>query len=197
MSRVTVPQSIDLHPAADVAPVRGAGSSDSSLRWFLVFTKPSGEKLAQDNLERQGYRVYFPQLLRRVMRGGRRMERIVALFPRYLFIELDSVRQSLATVRSTLGVANVVRFGIEPQIVPDGIVRGLMSRADPASGLHVFDAEPQFESGSRVNVIAGAFAGLDGIFLRNVSEHRVAILLRLLGQEAAVQLPGQNLVLAD
>lgn len=34
------------------------------MRWCLIHTKPACEAVAQTNLERQGYRVYYPRLLR-------------------------------------------------------------------------------------------------------------------------------------
>src|SRR5262245_43938276 len=94
-------------------------------RWYLVFTQAQGEQTASINLGRQGYRVYCPRLQRRTLSRGRWIERIVALFPRYLFVQLDAARQSLAPVRSTIGVAGIVRFGAEPALVPQGMVDAL------------------------------------------------------------------------
>src|SRR5688572_19989114 len=112
-----------------------AALSLSSLRqWFLIFTKPSREGVAQRNLERQGFRVYYPRLMRPALRGGRWIERVVSLFPRYLFVQLDTARQSLAPIRCTTGVAHIVHFGTRMAVVHDRIVDGLMRRADPASG---------------------------------------------------------------
>src|SRR5882757_6361948 len=89
------------------------------LCWHLVFTKPLGETTAKLNLERQGYRVYFPRLQEKILSRGRWRDRIGALFPRYLFVQLNAALQSLAPIRSTLGVTNVVRFGNDFVTVPD------------------------------------------------------------------------------
>ena len=159
------------------------------LRWFVVLTKPAGEQVAQANLERQGFRVYCPRLLRPLLQRGRWVDRIVPLFPRYLFVQLDVACQSLAPVRSTLGVVSLVRFGSEPKVVPNGIVDGLLRRADPESGLHRLSCDRRLERGARVNVIAGAFAGLDGIFEREAGEERAVVLLQLLGQQTPVGIP--------
>lgn len=164
-----------------------------SLRhWFLVFTKPAGEAVAQENLQRQGYRVYYPRLLRPTFQRGKWIERIVSLFPRYLFIQVDTLAQSLSPVRSTQGVANIVRFGPETAVVPNAIVSDLLRRADPESGLHRLARLPEtFKAGSPVNIIAGAFEGLNGIFEREVGEERVVVLLKLLGQSTPVRIPSQ------
>jgi transcriptional antiterminator RfaH len=170
------------------------GTDHSPLRWFLVLTKPSGENAAKTNLEKQGYRVYYPRLQHAKLHRGRWIDRIVSLFPRYLFVQVDPVSQSLAPVRSTFGVASIVRFGVEAAVVPGPIVDGLLSCEDPHTGLHRLNIQRPLRPGVAVSVIGGAFEGLQGIFERDVSEERVVILLRLLGQEAPVCVPGHFVV---
>lgn len=163
------------------------------LRWYLILTKPSGEDTARMNLERQGYRVYFPRLQRRRLYRGRWTERISALFPRYLFLQLNTGQQSLGPVRSTLGVADAVRFGSEYAVVPNYVVAGLIQRADPESGLHKLK-HPLLAPGAAVRVIAGAFAGLEGIFEREIAADRVVVLFNLMGRDAPVRLPAGCIV---
>jgi transcriptional antiterminator RfaH len=159
------------------------------LSWYLVHTKPLSEAVAQTNLERQGYEVYFPRLEQTVRRKHGWQMRVAALFPRYLFLGVDLGRQSLSSVRSTMGVVTVVRFGAEFAIVPEHVVRDLRARADPQSGLHRLNGEMRFARGSGVTVVAGAFDGLEGIFERTAGSDRVVILLTLLGHTTAVQVP--------
>lgn len=159
------------------------------LCWRLILTKPAGERTATFNLERQGYRVYYPRLLRPVVYRGKWTDRIGALFPRYLFLQVDSARQSIAPVRSTPGVAEIVRFGAQCAVVPDAIVDGLIRRADPLSGLHRLNHGPLFERGAPVSIVAGAFGGLEGIFERDAGDDRVVVLLKLLGRETPVRVP--------
>ncbi len=166
-------------PISDPRPV---------LRWYLILTKPSSEEIAKVNLERQGYRVYFPRLQQRKLYRGHVVDRISALFPRYIFIQLNASEQSLGPVRSTLGVANAVRFGSEYAVVSECIVDALMQRANPESGLHELK-RPLFGRGMTVRVISGAFAGFEGIFEREIGADRVVVLFKLLGQETAVRIP--------
>lgn len=159
------------------------------LRWYLIHTKVSGETLAQRNLERQGYEVYLPCLARDIRLGGRLRARVTALFPRYLFLRLDEGQQTLAPVRSTLGVTTVVGFGTSYTTVPDKIVNELRSRADPVSGLHRLKCRSLWVAGAAVRITAGAFEGLEGVFERVAGSERVFVLLKLLGQEASVCIP--------
>jgi transcriptional antiterminator RfaH len=164
------------------------------LRWYLVHTKPSGETLAQANLVRQGYDVYLPQVLQRVRNGGRIAERIVALFPRYLFLRLREGLQTLGPVRSSVGVASIVRFGASYAVVPDPVVRNLKLRADPESGLHRVSPPPALKAGAAVKIESGPFDGLQGVFEREAGSDRVVVLLNLLGQHASVRVPARFIV---
>lgn len=163
-------------------------------RWYLVHTKPAGEILAQSHLERQGYEVYLPRLVRPVRRRGRWQEKVVPLFPRYVFLGLNEGYQALAPVRSTIGVADVVRFGSEYAVVPDEVIRDLTARADSVSGLHRLDRTLSLEPGITVKIASGPFDGLEGVFQREVGRERVVVLLNLLGQNASVRVPVDSVI---
>jgi transcriptional antiterminator RfaH len=159
------------------------------LRWYLVHTKPRAEATAKEHLERQGYEVYFPLAVQQVARHGRWLQRIVALFPRYMFLRLNEGAQGLSPVRSTTGVTGVVRFGTEYSVVPDGVIRELRARADPGSGLHTLNSTSSLASGAPVEVRSGPFDGLSGVFERQAGAERVVVLLKFLGQDASVCVP--------
>ena len=159
------------------------------MRWYLIQTKPSREALAQTNLQRQGYEVYLPRVLQCVRRRGRWREAIGPLFPRYLFLRLSEGLQALSPVRSSLGVAGIVRFGVSYAIVPDRIVAELRVRADPVSGMHRLVTPTSLVPGAAVHITMGPFEGLSGVFERAAGAARVVVLLKLLGQEAPVRVP--------
>jgi transcriptional antiterminator RfaH len=163
------------------------------LRWYLIQTKPSSEPVAELNLARQGYSVYFPRAIAPVRRAGRRRstrrESIVALFPRYLFLQLDEGHQALTPVRSTTGVTDVVRFGSHYAIVPERVIGDLRARADGATGLHRLAEQPELAAGMSVRITVGPFDGLEGVFDRADGADRVVVLLKLLGHIACVRIP--------
>ena len=157
------------------------------LRWYVIHTKPLGEAVAEVNLERQGYEVYLPRLLRPVRSRERWREAVVALFPRYLFLRLNEGQQSFGPVRSSKGVAEVVRFGARYAIVSDQVIADLHGRADPDTGLHRLRARSPFEAGGAVRVAAGPLDGLEGVFEREAGSERVVVLLNLLGRDVPVR----------
>ncbi len=166
------------------------------LRWYLIHTKPFGESLALRNLERQRYRIYLPRVVQAVRRAGRLHERIVPLFPRYLFLQLDEGRQALGPVASTLGVAGIVRFGSQYTVVPDRVVRDLEAHADPETGLHRLNCGVKLQRGAAVRMVLGPLSGLDGVFEREAGTDRVIVLLRLLGHSAPVCVPADSIMLS-
>jgi transcriptional antiterminator RfaH len=163
-------------------------------RWYLIHTKPSGEVVAQVNLTRQGYETYFPRLSRPMPRRGHLLDQVIALFPRYLFLRLSEGDQSLGPVRSSVGVASVVRFGSTYAVVPDRLIQDLQAHADPASGLHRIAPGPALESGAKVSITTGSFEGLEGIFERLAGTDRVVVLLNLLGHYVSVRLPAWSVL---
>jgi transcriptional antiterminator RfaH len=171
-------------------------SADSTITWYLTYTKPLGEATARAHLARQGFEVYFPRLWQKIRRQGRWLEKVSALFPRYLFVGVDTAHQALAPVRSTVGVVGVVKFGSNYTEVPRSVLRDIQSRADPVSGLHRLQSPSRLEPGTAVRIAEGPFAGLDAAFEREAGSDRVHVLLNVLGQSVCVRMPVDAVVRA-
>jgi transcriptional antiterminator RfaH len=141
-----------------------AQAQNSGRAWYLVYTKPRQEEVALANLVRQGYGAYLPQVRQVRRRQGRRLNVVEPLFPRYLFIHLNAGTDNWGPIRSTVGVASLVRFGQEPGRVPDALVAFLQDR-EGAEGLHEWAEPAKLAAGDRVRVAEGAFQGYQGILL--------------------------------
>lgn len=150
-------------------------------RWFAVCCKPRQELVAQENLLRQGFRVYLPRIQIKKRRQGKWLDVIEVLFPRYIFIQIDPARSSIAPVRSTRGVVGLVRFGGQPAVVADEVMDALLKREDAGSNLHQ-DSRPLFSAGEVVKLVEGPLAGMEGVFVQEDGEKRVIVLLELLGK---------------
>jgi transcriptional antiterminator RfaH len=174
--------------------------------WYVVQTKPRQETIAVENLERQGYVTYCPQMAQ-AKRRRQRWQKVIEplfprylfvklaiepLFPRYLFVKLAIGIDDFAPIRSTIGVLNMVRFGGQPATISQQAIDNIQKQeqvllAEP--GEH-----PHWQAGDRVQVIDGPFAGLNGIFQKLNSQERVIILLNLLGQENSVAVKMNSIV---
>jgi transcriptional antiterminator RfaH len=155
--------------------------------WYAVHTHPRGEVKALEHLGRQGYETYLPRYARKI-RHARKTERVVrALFPRYLFVRLDLTTQGWRSIRSTIGVADIVCLGDQPTPLPDGVVDVLKAQED-AEGFVQFVNVPRFKKGDSVFVLSGPFAQQLGLCDGITDNQRIAILLDLLGRKVRVML---------
>ena len=170
-------------------------NKSSQKSWYLIYTKPRQEALAQANLERQGYGVYLPKVRLMRRRRGRQEAVVEPLFPRYLFIHLDTQNDNWGPIRSTFGVASLVCFGAKPAQVPDELVAHLKAQ-EGQEGLHEW-AEPKMEIGDRVRVAEGPLKGYEGILLAKTGQERVMLLLEMLGKEVRTHLSPSKIEPSD
>ncbi len=161
------------------------------MHWYLIHTKPRQELRALENLERQGYECYLPLLPTEKIQ-----QKLVAivdepLFPRYLFIRLDSSQsgKSWTPIRSTLGVSKLVTFGMEPAKVDHALIEFLRESEAKIS------EKPQrlFDVGDRLLVTDGPFAGIEAIYQMSNGEGRVMVLIELLSKPVKIVMAPQSL----
>jgi transcriptional antiterminator RfaH len=157
--------------------------------WYLVHTKPRQEDVALANLQRQGYECYLP--LMRIERIRRRKAEVATepMFPRYLFIQLDSSDQgkSWSPIRSTLGVSQMVHFGARAAKVDDALVDLLRQREQ------AMPVDAMFHSGDSVVITDGPFAGIEAIYQTADADRRAFILLEILSKSVSMQIDARRL----
>jgi len=153
-------------------------------RWYLIHTHPHAERKAAAHLQRQGFQTYQPRYLKR-RRHARRIETVSApLFPCYLFVAVDMLKQRWLAIRSTIGVSSLVGNGDTPGQVPAAIIDDLRRRE--VDGLVMLERRARFARGDRIRIVDGAFAGCLGLFDDMPDRERVAVLLELLGRKVRV-----------
>ena len=144
--------------------------------WYLIYSKPQRERLALENLERQGYPSYLPLIRNRRRRKGRYASIIEPMFPRYLFVHLSDETDNWGPIRSTIGVANMVRFGMQAARVPDSLIEMMQERDE--EGVQTL-TPAEIEPGDQVRIVEGVMAGYEAIFQARTSKERVVLLLQL------------------
>lgn len=160
--------------------------------WYLCYTKPKSEHQASVNLSRQGYHNYLPMYRDTRIIKGKMVARVEPMFPRYLFVSLDTESDNWAPIRSTLGVSSLVRFGLKPAVVSDDLVAMLLEREDQ-EGLQNAP-QREFEPGQKVRVHSGPFKDYEGIFLARNSNERVLVLLDILGKDSKLSIRSDQIV---
>ncbi|MFA7438602.1 transcription termination/antitermination protein NusG [Castellaniella sp.] len=107
------------------------------------------------------------------------------MFPRYLFLRPTRATQSLAVVRSTVGVSRLVLFGHQPALLADAAVEAIR-QAEAWRNMAPLDAISPYAPGMAVRLLDPAFAGLEAL-VQSVSRDRVTLLLEILGRPQHVQ----------
>lgn len=155
-----------------------------------MHTHPRKEQVALENLQRQGFDTYLPVLQVQKVRRGKAQMVQEAMFPRYLFVRLDSSAQgrSWSPIRSTLGVRTLVQFGGKPAKVAHELIDWLRQRE------HNFDPLHLFNPGDTVSITEGPFKGLEALYQGVDGEHRALILLEILSKPVRMAVDAGALV---
>jgi len=129
--------------------------------WYLIHTKIRQERVALENLERQGFECFLPLIRVEKLRRSALVVVEEPLFPRYLFIRLASGTDapSWSPIRSTIGVSRLFTFGQTPAKIDDGLMAELRT--------HSANTDVQlrhFAPGETVTVTDGPFVGLEAIY---------------------------------
>lgn len=158
------------------------------VRWLLAYTKPRGERIAEENLLRQGFACFTPAFSIQRRRRGRWAWVEEPLFPRYVFVGTHA-EQSWAPIRSTLGVSGLVRFGGEAAVVPTTLVEELRREAGGDLERHYV-----FRHGQTVRIVGQSYSSIEGIFQMQAGSDRAQVLISLLGRPAVVTVGLSELV---
>ena len=158
--------------------------------WYLIHTKIRQERCALQNLERQGFECFLPELQAEKLRRGALTAVPEPLFPRYLFIRLGTCLegQSWAPIRSTTGVSRLVAFGSTPAKVGDELVEVIRSQTGGPDSLR-----RQFEPGQAIVITQGPFAGLEAVYQMSDGESRVMVLLNILSKTVKLALAPKSI----
>jgi len=159
----------------------------TQLYWHVVQSHFRSEAKAQIHLARQGFETYLPRYLKS-RRHARRSDVVAApLYPSYLFVAFDPVVAQWRSIRSTVGVAQLLCNGELSRTIDCSIIDGLKNRED-SQGFIQLAKRPQFACGDRVSVREGVFSDCLGLFENMTDRERVVILLDLLGRKVRVTL---------
>ena len=153
-------------------------------KWYLIKTKPRQESTSIINLENQGFSTYCP-----IVKINKKN---VVLFPGYIFIYLDQHNENWSPIRSTKGVKNFVRFGLNFAQVPDDIIEYV--RVNQINSEEKLKQLSEFKKGDKVQITDGVFKNCIAIFNSYKSEERIILLMKVLGQQQAINIKQELIV---
>ena len=168
--------------------------ADFMNHWYLIQFKPNSHRLAERNLNRQGFETFLPmqEITRR--KASRFVNDLKPLFPGYMFLSVESEMAPWRTINSTIGVSRLVSFEGKPKPLPLQIVSGLMLRCDGAGKI----LPPKTLSvGDSVELLTGPFANFIATVDTIDPEQRIWVLMDFMGQRTRMQITHDQLQLSE
>ncbi len=177
-----LPAEPDLYPDDLWANEVAVPGADSDRRWRCLHTKPRQEKATARILRTRRVPHYLPQIVQEGRTpGGRKIRSIMPLFTSYLFL-LGDEHERVEALR-TNNLVNVLEVTDQASISRD--LRQIHQML--SSGLAVL-AEPSHPVGTRIRILTGPLADLEGMVIRRGRHDRFVAVVQFLGRGASVDL---------
>lgn len=154
--------------------------------WSVVQTESQRESVATKFLRQGGYECYLPRIA--VKQGVR--ERVVPLFPAYVFVRIIDRWYS---IRWTVGVLRILTVDGLPATVSDKIMSAIQKR-EGENGLVKLPKKPGLRRGQLVRITRGAFEHRVGVYDGMSGHDRVKVLIELMGRPVPVSIATPDIV---
>jgi transcriptional antiterminator RfaH len=141
---------------------------------------------ALENLVRQGYETFLPLIEVERIQRGKLLKNREPLFPRYLFLHLEEGNDNWGPIRSTMGVAGLVRFGQAYAVVSNEVLDAVRDRTQDVK-------KALFEAGDSIRVVSGPLLGLEGIFEISDGDQRSFVLLEFMQKQQRISVSTTDL----
>ena len=155
------------------------------MHWYAVSTKPRQEKQAELHIKQCGIECFLPLLKESKIIRRMRKTVIEPLFPGYLFARFDIDKHYRAVSYAT-GVRKIVEFGSGPVELETTMIDAIKERLNNGY-VTLMPVRPVH--GQVVHIKGGPLAGLEAVFIREMTDrNRVLLLLNTLGFHAKLTL---------
>lgn len=157
------------------------------MSWAVATTPPRCEDKAIEDLKSLDFRCYLPKFLNHYMMNGRRICRAVALFPGYVFFEIEETWKKIFEVimEEERKISGVIMSGGEPSPIKNSVIDEIRSREGSDGLIKVEDAQQlrkKFFRGQSVRANHGPFIGFLGTFDRSLGENNCRVLFEYMGR---------------
>lgn len=153
------------------------------MAWYVLQHKPMQGDRSVQHLQNQNVQCFYPKVNVERVRAGRRVRKLEALFPGYLFVNLEQSDPAWSKLRSTRGVLRVVGFANKPATIADEIIHQIKD------GLATVADQGGIKPGQRIELDDGPFRGIDAIFQAYDGEERAVVLIDFMQKQQTLSVP--------
>lgn len=157
------------------------------MNWYCVYTKPKHEeKVCKIFSHNPNIEILSPKLKKKKYIRGKVKEIEEFLFPNYIFLKFD-MKTEYKTIKYTSGVRRLVGEPAgKPAIVGEDIITLIKSNT---SNGYVYLEPPDLKEGDSVIINDGYFAGLEGVFVKELkANERVLVLLNSIQSQLKIDI---------
>ena len=165
-----------------------------SKEWFILQLKSNSHHQATKNLSRQGFETFLPLHDITSRKSSRFVSTSKPLFPGYMFIRFDKTEPSWHKINNTYGVSRLITFNSILKSIATRFIDSLMKRYDLSGKLIPVQ---KLKKGDQVTVLKGPFANFIATVENYEADHRIWILMDLMGRKTKIQTPSDGLKLSN
>lgn len=160
-----------------------------NITWCVAHTQTLKELVAKQHLLDQGFEVYLPRV-KKVIRHARKVEeKLVPLFPRYIFVGMDLEKDGWRHINGTRGVSHLLMSDdIHPAKISARVICELRKQENE-EGIISMTSLSTFVRGEKIRIVDGVFKDQIAVFESMDDKSRVQLLLVFMGREMPVILP--------
>ena len=153
------------------------------MTWYALQHKPAQGDRALTHLQNQDIACFYPKITVEKIKAGKRSKKLEALFPGYLFVNLEQTDPMWAKLRSTRGVIRVVGFANKPAPISDDVIQHIKASLDSVA------EQGGIKPGQAVQLNEGPFEGINAIFQAYDGEARAIVLINFMQKQQRVKVP--------
>ena len=165
-----------------------------SKEWFILQFKPNSHIKAVKNLNRQGFKTFLPLCNITSRKSSKFMNTSQPLFPGYMFVKFDSSESKWHKINNTHGVSRLITFNSILKPIPTEAINILMKRCDLSGKIL---PEKKLKEGDQVKVLKGPFANFIATVEKYETNHRIWILMDLMGRKTKIKTHPEDLQLSS
>ena len=162
--------------------------------WYLIQLKRSSHKIADRNLNQQGFKTFLPLQNFSKRCGAKFLTSTKPLFPGYMFVRIKSDGAPWQKINNTRGVSRLICQDGVPKRVPTQVVSSLISRCDSLGRLLPSSA---VQRGDSVKIHSGSLANFVATVETIDSNRRIWVLMDIMGQITRVQVGSEQIKLLN
>ena len=158
-------------------------------KWFIAQIKPNSYKSAIENLKRQGFETFLPQMEITQRQKNKFIVKNVYVFPGYIFVSFDPHLIAWTKINSTYGVSKILAFNNKPSEISSDLILELKARYENKINQ---TKKEKLQKGDSIRFFAGPFADLIAKVESVEENNRIWVLIEAMGGYQRLKLKGSD-----